>query len=197
MATATAVPADPPVLRREMQAAAVAAVAACPLPFDGPPGIRAATPLSLRRTSAADVGFRTSLPPKMMSSMRSPRRLLALCSPRTHVRASTTLLLPQPFGPTMAVTPSSNVSSARSGKLLKPAISRRWSRMNPLSFVSSRQKTALPIRVIGVIRAIRVKTSVIRAIRVEQKAAREPDAIRLGSGWVRFECELAFGVDAR
>src|SRR5262249_29877179 len=54
-------------------------------------------------------------------------RLLALCSPSTHVMASTTLLLPQPLGPTMAVTPWSNASSDRSGKLLNPAISRRLS----------------------------------------------------------------------
>ena len=85
-----------------------AAIAAC------------ATSVSFSRTSAAAVGLRASLPLKITSSMRSPRRLLALCSPSTHVMASTTLLLPQPFGPTMAVTPSSNPSSARSGKLLKP-----------------------------------------------------------------------------
>ena len=66
---------------------------------------------------------------KIKSSMRSPRMLLALCSPSTQVSASTTLLLPQPLGPTMAVTPCSKVNSERSGKLLKPAISRRWSRM--------------------------------------------------------------------
>src|SRR5688500_11580051 len=65
----------------------------------------------------------------MTSSMRSPRRLLALCSPSTQVSASTTLLLPQPFGPTMAVTPSSKVSSDRSGQLLKPAISIRFNSM--------------------------------------------------------------------
>ena len=58
-----------------------------------------------RRTSAVAVGFRASLPLKMMSSIRSPRRLFALCSPMTQVMASATLLLPQPFGPTMAVTP--------------------------------------------------------------------------------------------
>ena len=84
----------------------------------------AATSDSRSRTSAAAVGRRASLPPKITSSIRSPRRLRALCSPRTHVMASMTLLLPQPFGPTMAVTPPSNASSARSGKLLKPAISR-------------------------------------------------------------------------
>src|SRR5688572_33380526 len=61
----------------------------------------------------------------MTSSILSPRRLLALCSPSTHVSASATLLLPQPLGPTMAVTPRSNASSERSEKDLKPEISRR------------------------------------------------------------------------
>src|SRR5215469_14435056 len=83
---------------------------------------RVTTPLNLSRTSAAAVAFRASLPLKMTSSIRSPRRLLALCSPSTHVIASTTLLLPQPFGPTIAVTPWSKPNSARSGKLLNPAM---------------------------------------------------------------------------
>src|SRR6187200_581603 len=78
-----------------------------------------------RRTSAAPVGLRASEPLKMTSSILSPRRLLALCSPSTHVSASATLLLPQPLGPTMAVTPRSNASSERSEKDLKPEISRR------------------------------------------------------------------------
>src|SRR5262249_34871665 len=63
------------------------------------------------------------------SCICSPRRLLALCSPSTHVMASTTLLLPQPFGPTMAVTPVSKASSERSGKLLNPASSSLLSRI--------------------------------------------------------------------
>src|SRR5215204_1535525 len=78
-----------------------------------------------RRTSAAPVGLRASEPEKMTSSILSPRRLLALCSPSTHVSASATLLLPQPLGPTMAVTPRSNASSDRSEKDLKPEISNR------------------------------------------------------------------------
>src|SRR5690606_14822822 len=76
--------------------------------------------------------------PKITSSMRSPRRLLALCSPSTHVSASTTLLLPHPFGPTIAVTPASKCNSARSGKLLKPAISRRLNRIG--QFLDSPRK---------------------------------------------------------
>ena len=45
----------------------------------------AATPLKRSRTSAAPVGFRASEPLKMTSSIFSPRRLFALCSPMTHV----------------------------------------------------------------------------------------------------------------
>src|SRR2546427_10634348 len=88
------------------------------------------TPLNRRRTSAAAVGLRASLPLKMTSSMRSPRRLLALCSPITHVMASATLLLPHPFGPTIAVTPLSKASSERSENDLKPLISIRSRRMD-------------------------------------------------------------------
>ena len=87
------------------------------------------TPLKRSRTSADAVGFRASLPLKSTSSIRSPRRLLALCSPITHVMASATLLLPQPFGPTMAVTPLSKASSERSENDLNPLISRRSRRM--------------------------------------------------------------------
>src|SRR5882672_8094324 len=87
------------------------------------------TSLSRSRTSAAPVGFRASLPLKMTSSILSPRRLLALCSPITHVMASATLLLPHPLGPTMAVTPLSKASSERSEKDLKPLISKRSRRM--------------------------------------------------------------------
>src|SRR5205085_10540509 len=86
-------------------------------------------PLNRSRTSADAVGLRASLPLKRTSSIRSPRRLLALCSPITQVIASATLLLPHPFGPTMAVTPLSKASSDRSEKDLKPLISRRSRRM--------------------------------------------------------------------
>src|SRR5205814_1662360 len=88
------------------------------------------TPVNFRRTSADAVGLRASLPLKITSSIRSPRRLFALCSPITHVMASATLLLPHPFGPTMAVTPLSKASSERSEKDLKPWISRRSRRMS-------------------------------------------------------------------
>ena len=87
------------------------------------------TPASRRRTSADPVGLRASLPLKITSSILSPRRLFALCSPSTHVMASATLLLPHPLGPTMAVTPSSKASSERSENDLNPAICSRCKRM--------------------------------------------------------------------
>src|SRR5690242_13060428 len=47
----------------------------------------------------------------------------------THVIASATLLLPQPLGPTIAVTPLSKASSERSEKDLNPEISSRSRRI--------------------------------------------------------------------
>ena len=73
-----------------------------------------------RVTSATPDGLRPAEPLKITSSMASPRRLLALCSPRTHLNPSTTLLLPQPLGPTIPVIGESNTNSVRSAKLLKP-----------------------------------------------------------------------------
>ena len=65
-------------------------------------------------------GLRVAAPLNSTSIIASPRRLLALCSPRTHLKASTTLLLPHPLGPTMPVTGVSKTNSVRSAKLLKP-----------------------------------------------------------------------------
>ena len=85
-----------------------------------PAGGGIGNPVRRSRTSAVAPGLRASLPLKITSSMRSPRRLLALCSPSTHVMASATLLLPHPFGPTIAVTPWSKASSERSENDLNP-----------------------------------------------------------------------------
>ena len=53
--------------------------------------------------------------------MRSARSILWLCSPSTQETASTTLDLPQPFGPTMQVTPVPlNVIGVFSQNDLKP-----------------------------------------------------------------------------
>ena len=65
-------------------------------------------------------GLRLPEPLKMTSSIASPRRLLADCSPSTHLKPSTTLLLPQPLGPTMPVMGESKTNSVRSAKLLNP-----------------------------------------------------------------------------
>src|SRR5262245_66277497 len=46
-------------------------------------------------------------------------------SPSAHFTASTTLLLPHPFGPTTAVIPSPNSKTVRSQNDLNPWISRR------------------------------------------------------------------------
>src|SRR5260370_27368029 len=85
-------------------------------------------------TSASPRGGRLVVQLKMQSAMRSARSDLWLCSPRTHEMASTTLDLPQPFGPTMQVVPDPlNVTTVRSQNDLKPTIStfRSFSKMSP------------------------------------------------------------------
>ena len=59
-------------------------------------------------TSARPSGGRPAVPAKMTSSILPPRSVLAPCSPITHDSASTTLDLPDPFGPTTQVMPGSN-----------------------------------------------------------------------------------------
>ena len=88
-----------------------------------PSGLLPLRPETFRFTSAICSGWRLELPLKITSSIDVPRRLLALCSPSTQLIASETLLLPQPFGPTMPVTPPLKDSSWRSQKDLKPTIS--------------------------------------------------------------------------
>src|SRR5574344_1525456 len=56
----------------------------------------------------------------MTSCILPPRRALALCSPSTQRMESAMLDLPQPLGPTMAVTPGSKRSVEGSAKDLKP-----------------------------------------------------------------------------
>ena len=59
----------------------------------------------VRTTSAKPVGLRVCVPLKITPSILSVRSDLALCSPTTQLMASAMLLLPQPFGPTIAVIP--------------------------------------------------------------------------------------------
>ena len=59
------------------------------------------------------------LPAKMTSSIFPPRRFFAPCSPITQDRASTTLDLPEPLGPTTQVMPGSNLRVVAEAKNLK------------------------------------------------------------------------------
>ena len=56
----------------------------------------------------------------MTSSILPPRSVLAPCSPITQASASTTLDLPDPFGPTMQVMPGSRRIVVAEAKDLKP-----------------------------------------------------------------------------
>src|ERR1051326_5666856 len=79
--------------------------------------------MRVRETSAIPVGLRSRVPAKITSSMRTPRRLLADCSPSTQEMESAILDFPHPLGPTTAAMPSpGNLSSVRSQKDLKPRI---------------------------------------------------------------------------
>ena len=71
-------------------------------------------------TSARPSGARDEVPAKMTSSILPPRRVFAPCSPITQARASTTLDLPEPLGPTTAVMPGSNRRVVGDAKDLKP-----------------------------------------------------------------------------
>src|SRR6478609_11778442 len=71
-------------------------------------------------TSARPSGPRVDVPAKMTSSILPPRRVFAPCSPITQARASTTFDLPEPFGPTMHVTPGSKTKLVGCANDLKP-----------------------------------------------------------------------------
>ena len=73
-----------------------------------------------RLTSAMPVGRRLSVPAKITSDAFAPRTADAFVSPSTHKMASPRLDLPEPFGPTIAVTPGANAISVRSANVLKP-----------------------------------------------------------------------------
>jgi hypothetical protein len=85
---------------------------------------RAPSELSMvSETSARPSGGRPdgpAVPAKMTSSILPPRSDLAPCSPITQERASTTLDLPDPLGPTTQVMPGSKRSVVAEAKDLKP-----------------------------------------------------------------------------
>src|SRR6478609_1228802 len=74
----------------------------------------------VRTTSARPSGARCEVPAKMTSSILPPRRLFAPCSPITQEMASTTLLLPEPLGPTTHVMPGSKCRVVEDANDLKP-----------------------------------------------------------------------------
>ena len=89
-------------------------------------------------TSARPSGGRPDVPAKMTSSILPPRSDLAPCSPMTHARASTTLDLPEPLGPTTQVIPGSSWSVVEEAKDLNPlrvrlfrytVLPRKWQQM--------------------------------------------------------------------
>ena len=71
-------------------------------------------------TSARPRGPRVEVPAKMTSSILPPRSVFAPCSPMTHASASTTLDFPEPFGPTIAVTPGSKANVVGCANDLNP-----------------------------------------------------------------------------
>ncbi len=71
-------------------------------------------------TSARPSGARPDVPAKMTSCILPPRSDFTPCSPITQLRASTTLDLPDPFGPTTQVIPGSKFSVVAEAKDLNP-----------------------------------------------------------------------------
>src|SRR6516225_4813984 len=76
--------------------------------------------VNVSETSANPTGLRVSAPLKITSAISSPRSDLADCSPSAQRTASSTLDFPQPFGPTIAVTPSWKLKTVLSANDLKP-----------------------------------------------------------------------------
>src|SRR6266851_2343562 len=71
-------------------------------------------------TSARPSAGRPDVPAKTTSSILPPRSGLTPCWPMTHENASTTLDLPEPFGPTTQVIPGSKRSVVAEAKDLNP-----------------------------------------------------------------------------
>ncbi len=71
-------------------------------------------------TSALPSGARAGEPENITSSILDDLTVFAACTPSAHIKASTTLDLPLPLGPTTTVTPGSKTSVTGSAKDLKP-----------------------------------------------------------------------------
>ena len=94
---------------------------------------------SVITTSARLTAAESSLPLKTTSSIFLPRRALTRCSPIAQRIASTTFDLPQPLGPTIALTPLEKSMTTLSRNDLKPDISNRF------NFINGRPTTCLRI----------------------------------------------------
>src|SRR5215470_9778654 len=86
----------------------------------------------VRVTSARPSAGRAAVPANTTSSILPPRRLFAPCSPITQERASTTLDLPDPLGPTTQVMPGSKRSVVAEANDLKPRSVRDFRYTRPL-----------------------------------------------------------------
>ena len=97
-------------------------------------------------TSARPSGGRQEVPAKMTSSILPPRSDLALCSPMTQARASTTLDLPEPLGPTTQVIPGSKRRAVAEAKDLNPRRVRvfRYNERTPFSLDGLRKRLLVP-----------------------------------------------------
>src|ERR1700712_4025860 len=82
----------------------------------------------VRLTSARPLALRLFEPLKTRLSRFSDLKCEIFCSPITQRMLSTILLFPQPLGPTIPVMFSSKLTRVLSAKLLKPLISRDFSR---------------------------------------------------------------------
>src|SRR4029450_13847602 len=106
---------------------------------------RAPSELSIvSTTSARPSGALPEVPAKMTSSIFPPRSDLTPCPPITQLRASTTLDLPEPLGPTTQVMPGSKLRVVADAKDLNPR-KVRLLRYNvpPLDGVSSGEDPAV------------------------------------------------------
>jgi hypothetical protein len=80
-------------------------------------------PLALSKTSvtsAAPATGKESDPEKIKSLIEPARKILGLASPRANRIASVMLLFPEPFGPTIAVTPPESGIRTGRANVLKP-----------------------------------------------------------------------------
>src|ERR1700754_3849346 len=79
--------------------------------------------MSITTSTSAARPWLIPLPPaEITSCIEAPRIAPGLCSPRAQRTASVMLLLPEPLGPTITLTPGENSRFVRSGNDLNPFI---------------------------------------------------------------------------